>query len=313
METSVWDRVFLYKPYLLRWLTPHTRRTQGQIWSALRQMVHHLRTVVGWTPETVSPRLLAEVVGRGFLGPPLSRSLPLRSGSPREVVALSQLLDEVEPLIEPFFTENPRLRGRGSDNLEKHLSSANTNPTPDRNQPKTPATRISNRPKKRYETPPIPKAGRTMGQRPPISLRAKKTAEQAEVPMTGIVGVAQNPHWVDKEFHPKTTILNKRFRKVWRWVHNQPPTKVDYGVDTIVLAQVEEGRYYVVEGLRRVVALKHACPDKIIQARVLDYRQEYEKSQARQVGENPRTSLHKSSRAMFRPSPIMRQHEKVSR
>lgn len=157
--------------------------------------------------------------------------------------------------------------------------------------------------KGKVRPPPIPVGGKGMGERPPLALRARKEAELGIVAVSDVVGVVRNPHWVDDEFRPKRRVVNKRLRKVWRWISGQSPDRKDYHSNTMVLARVDE-RYYVVEGLRRMIALKQLRPEAEVRVQVLDYREEYWMSQEKKKKREEMRTM--GTVGLSKPSPIMR-------
>ena len=80
---------------------------------------------------------------------------------------------------------------------------------------------------------------------------------------------------IDRNFNPKKTFVNKRFRKVWKWIQASPINNENVIFPTdIVLIKLTNEDYFVIEGLRRIVCLKHS-KIKSITAFVLDYRDSF--------------------------------------
>lgn len=323
-ETSIWGKLFLYKPFILKNFHPYTSWSKGKFCSTVKQIINHLRSLESWKPEA-RLKIVAEAIGRVMLGPSMSRKLPLRAEDLREAVEISKVLEEIEAQLEPFFGSMTELPVQGELKPEEVTIPGKGQPLPsvahkegaEVTHPTRSETSLSSKPrpndrkkKERVDKgppPPIPRPLKTMGKRPPISLRARKTPETELVSLSSIVGVVKNPHWIDADFRPKPNIVNKRFRKVWMWVHSQSRDRQSFDSDSILLARVEDDKYFVVEGLRRVIALKHLTPDtKEIKARVMDFRDVYQKSMERKSSKPNKTETYRSSRAMFRPSPIMR-------
>ena len=132
--------------------------------------------------------------------------------------------------------------------------------------------------------PEIPIADETNGLAPPLNLRFHITEESElkleNVPVDKIVGTTVNAHLIDSNFRPKKVFINKKFRKVWKWIQNNPNNRSNnefiFNSESIVLAKVKDDEYYIIEGLRRLVALKHSNFVHIY-AQTIDYRAIYDK------------------------------------
>ena len=119
------------------------------------------------------------------------------------------------------------------------------------------------------------------GLQPPFNIRIqyndKSDLIKETVSLNMIKGTVTDQHLIDSEFHPKRSFVNKRFRKVWTWIQSNPNNNENVILpSTIVLAKITDKDYYVVEGLRRVVALKFSNI-KAISVFVIDYRDVYNK------------------------------------
>lgn len=129
--------------------------------------------------------------------------------------------------------------------------------------------------------PIIPIAQSGYGIQPPFNIRVQfneKTILRKEtIHLNKIKGTTIKAHLIDSEFRPSREFVNKRFRKVWKWIHNNPNNDEHIIYPTnIVLAKIKDDEYYVVSGLRRVIALKHSN-FKTISVLVIDYRDVYNK------------------------------------
>ncbi|MHA2362473.1 MAG: hypothetical protein ACXAC7_00850 [Candidatus Hodarchaeales archaeon] len=163
--------------------------------------------------------------------------------------------------------------------------------------------------------PKIPISQNSLGKRPEINLQIKTGNNEKDiVKLNHVVGVVNNSHKIDADFRPKSSFVNKRFRKVWRWIHSQPKSRKNFDSDTIHLARLDENVYYVIGGLRRVCALKHAEFSDLV-ANVFDYRDQYKKYLERQnainkVNKEIRTRDMTKTRVIARrirtPTPVLR-------
>ena len=129
--------------------------------------------------------------------------------------------------------------------------------------------------------PVIPIAESGHGLIPPFNIRIqynnRSTFFKETINLDKIKGTVSNNHLIDSNFHPKREFINKRFRKVWRWIQNNPNNNENIIYpSSIVLAKITDNDYYVVDGLRRVVALKFSNI-KTVTALVMDYREVYDK------------------------------------
>ena len=125
--------------------------------------------------------------------------------------------------------------------------------------------------------PEIPIADLSDSKKPPINLRIHNTKKSLEiVKIQDIVGIAFENAILDSEFKPKHKFRNKAYRKVWKWVHQNPTDKTTFDSQTITLAKVKENNYYVMEGIRRVSALKFSRFESV-KAEVIDYTGIYNK------------------------------------
>lgn len=284
----------LYKHYIMTHFSPHVRCTKGRLWSSVKQVMWRL---ADWTPMAQpNIEIMAEVIGRVILDPQIAKMVPLRADDGEKVLVISQLLVEVEEQLKPYTDWMKGIQERMNHGLfSKRVMRENLRETR----------------KMRIERPPqIPKATRKLGNRPPISLRKRKEPITEVVPLEAVVGVVRNNHWIDEEFKPKSSILNKRFRKVWRWIHTQAAIRENYHGETIVLARVEENGYYVVEGLRRIIALKHASPTVEIRAKVVDYQQEYRWSEELRRRREEDRKGRENRQSIYRPSSIKRMNRR---
>ena len=92
------------------------------------------------------------------------------------------------------------------------------------------------------------------------------------VKLANIQGTINYCDKIDSHFNPTRTYVNKRFRKVWKWIQNNPNNNENVIFPTdILLIKLNKNDYFVIEGLRRVVCLKYS-KIKAITTRVLDYR-----------------------------------------
>ncbi len=129
--------------------------------------------------------------------------------------------------------------------------------------------------------PKIPIVDSGRGLNPKFNIRiiiTEQTVFEREiVNLEKIKGTVNNSESIDQNFNPKRHFINKRFRKVWRWILLHPNNNENIIFPTdIILAKITNEEYYVVEGLRRVVALKKS-DIKTISALILDYRDVYNK------------------------------------
>jgi len=91
------------------------------------------------------------------------------------------------------------------------------------------------------------------------------------VKLCNIKGTLYHYDEIDINFRPKRTYVNKRFRKVWKWIKNNSNNNEDIIFPTtIVLLKLTDEDYFVIEGLRRVICLKHS-KIKVITAQILTY------------------------------------------
>ncbi len=129
--------------------------------------------------------------------------------------------------------------------------------------------------------PVIPIAESGHGQQPPFNIRIqyndKSALTKETVSLNMIKGTVSDSHLIDSNFQPKSGFINKRFRKTWAWIHLNPNNNENVIFpSTIVLAKITDKDYYVVDGLRRVIALKFSNI-KAVSALVIDYRDVYNK------------------------------------
>lgn len=172
------------------------------------------------------------------------------------------------------------------------------------------------------QTPPvIPIAHSGRGIQPPFNIRIqfnnKTNLIKETIPLTKIKGTAIKNQLIDSEFKPFREFVNKRFRKVWKWIHNNPNN--DEHVifpSNIVLAKITDEDYYVVKGLRRIIALKHSN-FKTLSVLVIDYRDVYNKilDRRKRIEEQKRQNKNeildsnrnfKPVKPRIRPTPIIK-------
>lgn len=124
----------------------------------------------------------------------------------------------------------------------------------------------------------IPKADYSEVKKPPINLRIHNTKIIKEVvALDDIKGLAFNNYQLDDHFVPKSEFNNKKYRKVWKWVQNYPMSKEStFNGKSVTLAKVKNNEYYVLEGVRRISALKFSDFEKI-DAHIIDYTDIYKK------------------------------------
>ena len=138
--------------------------------------------------------------------------------------------------------------------------------------------------KKRHTILPpiIPIAESGHGLQPPFNIRIQYTNKsnlvKETINLSKIKGVTSNKiHFIDSDFKPKREFVNKRFRKVWKWIQHNPNNNENVIFPSSVLvAKITDEDYYVVQGLRRVISLKHSNIQTIT-ALVIDYRDVYNK------------------------------------
>ena len=128
---------------------------------------------------------------------------------------------------------------------------------------------------------PIAESGHGHGIQPPFNIRIQfndnSNLAKETINLSQIKGTSAEHHLIDSNFKPKQEFINKRFRKVWKWIQNNPNNNENVIFPSkIVLAKITDDDYYVVEGLRRVIALKYSNI-KTITVYVLDYREVYNK------------------------------------
>ena len=169
--------------------------------------------------------------------------------------------------------------------------------------------------------PVIPIAESGHGLQPPFNMRIqfndKSTFTKETVNLNKIKGTVSDHHLIDPDFRPKREFVNKRFRKVWQWVHNNPNNNENVILpSTIILAKITEEDFYVVEGLRRVIALKFSNV-KTVTALVVDYREVYNKILQRrknielQKKQSKSDIIHsntnfKPTKPRIRPTPVIK-------
>ena len=169
--------------------------------------------------------------------------------------------------------------------------------------------------------PVIPIAESGYGQQPPFNIRIqyndKSNLIKETVSLNMIKGTVSDHHLIDSDFQPKRAFINKRFRKTWSWVHLNPNNNENVIFpSTIILAKITEKDYYVVEGLRRVIALKFSNI-KAVSALVIDYRDVYNKILQRrqnielQKKQNKNDIIHsnrnfKPVKPRIRPTPVLK-------
>ena len=129
--------------------------------------------------------------------------------------------------------------------------------------------------------PVIPVAQSGHGIQPPFNIRVqyndKTILKKETIQISKIIGTTTKAHLIDSEFRPARQFVNKRFRKVWKWIQNNPNNDEHIIYPTnIILAKIKEDEYYVVNGLRRVIALKYSN-FKTVSVLVIDYRDIYNK------------------------------------
>ena len=92
------------------------------------------------------------------------------------------------------------------------------------------------------------------------------------VQLCNIKGTLYHYDKIDSDFKPKRLYVNKRFRKVWKWIQTNINNNENIIFPTdILLLKLTDEDYFVIEGLRRVICLKHS-KIKVITALVLDYQ-----------------------------------------
>lgn len=134
---------------------------------------------------------------------------------------------------------------------------------------------------KKERPPRIPVSDLSIGQTPPMHLRMQSKIKNKELVLVDqIVGVVSQNHLIDSDFRPKPSFVNKRFRKVWLWVHRNK-NSTNFDSQTIILAKLEDNSFYVLNGLRRVCAIKQTNIVKI-DAQVSDFRHIYKRHLERQ-------------------------------
>ncbi len=169
--------------------------------------------------------------------------------------------------------------------------------------------------------PVIPIAESGHGLQPPFNIRIqfneKSTFIKETINLNKIKGTISDYHLIDSDFHPKREFVNKRFRKVWQWVQNNPNNNENVILPSnIILAKITENDYFVVEGLRRVIALKFSNI-KTVTALVMDYRDVYNKILQRRENIELKKSMSKNEiihsnsnfkplKPRIRPTPIIK-------
>ena len=156
---------------------------------------------------------------------------------------------------------------------------------------------------------------------PPFNIRIQynnRTALMKEnINLSKIKGTTAKAHLIDSDFKPKREFVNKRFRKVWRWIQLNPNNDENIIFPSnVIVAKITDDDYYVVQGLRRVVALKNSNIHTI-SAMVIDYRDVYNKILDRrkkieiQKKQNKSDIIHSNSslkpvKPRIRPTPILK-------
>ena len=127
-------------------------------------------------------------------------------------------------------------------------------------------------------TPPkIPKSDLTELKKPPINLRIHNTKViEEKIEIKNIVGLAFEQNLLDDKFRPKSKFNNKKYRKVWKWIHGNPLPDDTFVSKSITLAKIGANEYYVIEGIRRVSALKQS-KFKFLKSQIIDYTEIYNK------------------------------------
>jgi hypothetical protein len=129
--------------------------------------------------------------------------------------------------------------------------------------------------------PVIPVGNSSNGLVPPFNIRVQLTNNlpliKETIYLNKVKGTTSDSHLIDSEFRPKREFINKRFRKVWKWIQCNPNNEEHVIFPSnIILVKITDDDYYVVQGLRRVVTLKHSNI-KTISALIVDYRDVYNK------------------------------------
>lgn len=132
-----------------------------------------------------------------------------------------------------------------------------------------------------------------------------------------IKGTVKNAESIDENFNPKSHFANKKMRKVWKWILLHPNNNENVIFQTdIILAKITNDEFYVIEGMRRIVALKKSDV-KVISAFIIDYREVYNKileyrstvetkKQQRKNNASLSSSSTKFIKPHLKPTPILK-------
>lgn len=114
-----------------------------------------------------------------------------------------------------------------------------------------------------HKIPVIPSVENGTGLAPPSDMLKKinkNTKHRKElVELKNIIGTVYKAEEIDEVFRPKRKFVNKKFRKVWKWIQANQKNDENIILPTeIILIKSKDNDYFVVDGLRRVVSLKYS-------------------------------------------------------
>lgn len=175
---------------------------------------------------------------------------------------------------------------------------------------------------KKTVPPIIPVVESGQGIQPPYNIRIqyneKTPLTKENINLNKIKGTVIKAHLIDDSFRPKREFVNKRFRKVWRWIQNNPNLNNENIIfpTEVIVAKLTEEDYFVVRGLRRIVTLKHSNI-QTISANVIDYRDIFNKILQRrkkielQKKQHKNDIIHANSnfipvKPRIRPTPVLK-------